>query len=159
FSRGRSVHSENARSSLHPPDLLIALKEDHSMLVNRRRDTRATSLLRRLREQNTPQGVALENLEERRVLALLGVTLTQLPLQFYNSTGKLNYEASSHEFDVTATPTAVFLPSGPKVIVAGDGDFQLHLRVDNAGNLLGGVNAGDPANLGAVDANGDDLIV
>ncbi|MCX5691295.1 MAG: hypothetical protein NTV94_16155, partial [Planctomycetota bacterium] len=103
---------------------------------------------------------AFESLEQRQMMALLGVTLSQLPIEFYNATGQLRYEAASGSFDVVATPTSVLLPTGPRAVVgATHGDFQIHARLTNAGNLARGVVAGDSAVIGAVDSAGNDFIV
>ncbi|MGQ0627459.1 MAG: SdrD B-like domain-containing protein [Phycisphaerales bacterium] len=102
---------------------------------------------------------SLEALEPRQLMALLGVNFTQLPIEFFNSSGVLNFEASTGSFDMSATPTAILLPTGPRPIFGGHGDIQLHLRLGPTGNLLSGVNAGDSAVLGAVNSNGDDFVL
>jgi hypothetical protein len=83
-----------------------------------------------------------EHLEGRQMLALTGVTLTSFPLEFYNASGVLTYDAASQQLDVNATPTGLFLADGPHPISATHGDFQIHARVGASGQLLGGV-AGD----------------
>ena len=93
------------------------------------------------------------------MMALLGVQLTQLPIEFYNSTGRLNFDVASGAFDISATPTAVLLPGGPRAITATHGDIQFHFRLDASGNLLRGAQAGDAAFEGSVNANGDDFVM
>lgn len=125
-------------------------------------DFRRASLAARTRNRSRARaGSFLEPLEPRQMLALAGVApLSELPLSFYNSTGRLNYDAPTQALDVAATPTTIFLPTGPVSLVDPQhGDFQIHARVNSSGNLVGGVNAGDSAVLGAVNAAGNDLIV
>ncbi|MBX3403421.1 MAG: hypothetical protein KF699_08430 [Phycisphaeraceae bacterium] len=102
----------------------------------------------------------LESLEPRKLLALLGVSpLADLPISFYNSSGVMAYDASTGQIDIAATPTAIFLSGGPVPIAATHGDLQIHFRVNASGGLVGGVNAGDSAGIGSINANGDDFVV
>lgn len=103
-------------------------------------------------------GMNLESLEQRQMLALIGVQLTQLPLEFYNSTGVVNYDAATESLDVSATPTSVFLPTGARVVNAGHGDFQIHARISNTGQLLGGVEGDDLIIRGSSDLDGNGSI-
>ncbi len=105
------------------------------------------------------RNAAVESLESRQMMALLGVTLGVLPIEFYNATGQLRYDASNGSFDVVATPTSIFLPTGPRAIVASDGDFQIHARLNSSGGLVRGAVAGDSAVIGSVNANGDDFVM
>ncbi len=103
------------------------------------------------------QNASLETLEQRQMMALLGVTLATLPIEFYNATGQLRHEASSGSFNISATPTSVFFPGGPRVINASHGDFQIHARLDGTGAFVRGVVAGDTSVIGGVNSNGDDV--
>jgi len=107
---------------------------------------------------------AMEQLEGRQLMTLLGLNFTELPLGFYNSSGQLRYEASSGSFDISATPTSIFLPDPvlgfrAEAIISSHGDFQIHGRVDSSGNFVRGVNAGDSAVIGSVDSAGNDLVL
>lgn len=100
----------------------------------------------------------VESLEQRQLLTLLGIApLTEFPVTFYNSTGQLNYDAASDQFDVTATPETVFFASGPRAIQGGN--LQIHAKVNAAGNLVRGANPGDTAFLGSINGAGDDFII
>src|SRR5208337_1979550 len=50
----------------------------------------------------------LEPLENRQLLTLIGITPT-FPLTFFDSTGRLQYNASTHALDMSATPLSFFL--------------------------------------------------
>lgn len=103
---------------------------------------------------------SLERLEKREVFALSGVTLSQLPLAAYDNSGVLTYDTATGSLDISATPLNVrFPPNSLRVVTGGHGDFQIHAKVDAAGNLIRGVNAGDTALNGTINANGDDLVV
>lgn len=120
---------------------------------------RPPTTTKKLVSRNGQSNAAIETLEARQLMALVGVTLTDLPIEFYNSTGQMQYDTATGAFDVSATPTAIFLPTGPRAITATHGDFQIHARVSNTGALLGGVNFGDLVNLGDVNAAGDDFVM
>ncbi len=94
-------------------------------------------------------GNMMETLEPRQLLALTGVTLGEFPVIAYDSSGLLNYNAATGVFDVSASVTGIRFAANqpPRRVQSTHGDFQIHARVDNGGNLLGGVNAGDLAFL------------
>ncbi len=103
---------------------------------------------------------SFETLESRQMLALLGVTVTQLPLEFYNSSGVVNFDAATQSFDVTATPTGILLSTGPRAVTATHGDFQIHAKIGPTGQLLGGAPGHDlvmrgTTNLGSGPVTGD----
>ena len=124
------------------------------------RNSRPSRFSRRPSARVVAEHAMLENLEPRKLLALLGVApLTELPFTFYNSSGVMAYDAATGQIDVSATPTAIFLPDGPQAISATHGDLQIHFRVSPTGSLVGGVNAGDSASIGSVNANGDDFVL
>src|SRR5437867_1963989 len=88
------------------------------------------------------RGLFLEPLEERRLLSLLGIT-TAFPVVAYDSTGVIIYNSASGDFNLTATPLtykqSASMPARP-IIDAGGGpatnEFQLHILVDNTGQLI-----------------------
>lgn len=101
----------------------------------------------------------MERLEDRRMLALLGNTLA-LPLITYDTTGTLTYDASSQAFDLQARPLQFAEIPAPGFFrtIEGSRNFEIHIKVDNSGNLLGGVPGDDIVLTGDIDINGDSLI-
>ena len=99
-----------------------------------------------------------ERLEDRRLLSgLLGINL-EFPQGPYDATGVVSYDATTQSFDSDATPLAFrFGPTEARPILAPR-DFQLHLQVDNAGNLVGGVTGDDLVVEGQIDRYGDGTI-
>lgn len=89
--------------------------------------------------------VQMESLEDRRLLALIGVDV-QPPFIFANNTGSVNYTSSSDLFSADATPLS-FQPAGggsplpifPASVETPPLNFQLNLVVDENGDLLSGV--------------------
>ncbi len=124
------------------------------------RFTPRTSTLRDARHLSRAAGHGhLETLEARQLMALIGVELLDLPIGFFNSSGQTAYDSATGSFDVSATPVTVFFADGPKDIVATHGDFQIHARIGAGGTIIRGAQAGDTALVGAVNANGDDLVI
>ena len=82
----------------------------------------------------------LEALEQRQFLSLIGVVPTY-PVVSYDSTGVLAYHAATEELDISATPLTFKQSASSSVLSIIDSvdDLQLHLLVDNSGNLIGGV--------------------
>jgi VCBS repeat protein/prealbumin domain-containing protein len=105
---------------------------------------------------------ALEPLEDRRLFALLGVIgSAEAPLITYDSTGALTYNAGTQAFDADATPltfTESFFPPSPTRLITAPADLQLHIQVDNTGNLVGGVPGDDLVITGNVDIDGNGSI-
>jgi hypothetical protein len=96
-----------------------------------------------------------EPLESRKMLALLGV-VPQFPIIAYDNSGVAAYSAAAETFDATATPLSfkASIPAPPRPIT-NPRDVEIHIRVDNSGNLLGGV-AGDDLRIeGNVDLDGN----
>ena len=107
---------------------------------------------------------APEILEGRALLALVGVELSY-PTIAYNGTGGaggggVQYDASSREFDLSATPTGIQLSgSAPsRAIVGADRSYEIRIRVDNSGNLIGGVSGPDLVVKGSVDLDGNGTV-
>ncbi|WP_068130267.1 DUF7467 domain-containing protein [Roseimaritima ulvae] len=99
--------------------------------------------------------IQLEALEDRRLLALLGVDFGY-PSMFANSTGTINYDATTNALVADASPElfqesefwfANFIDA-PK-------DFSLQLEVDESGNLVGGVPGDDFVLSGVIDIDFD----
>ena len=95
-----------------------------------------------------------EPLEDRLLLSLLGFDL-EFPQGPYDATGIVTYDAVAQSFDSDATPLAFrFSPTSARPVVAPR-DFQLHIKVDNDGNLIGGVAGDDFRVEGQIDQDGD----
>src|SRR5436190_17568395 len=107
-------------------------------------------LSRALRSQ-----LRFEQLEDRRVMALLGV-VPNTPLIAYNSTGVVNYDPVTQHFKANATPL-VFLDSS-FALVQPPSSFDIDIRVSNSGALLGGVPGDDFVLVGSIDLDGDSII-
>ncbi|WP_168215728.1 SdrD B-like domain-containing protein [Roseimaritima ulvae] len=99
--------------------------------------------------------IQVEALEDRRLLALLGVDFGY-PSMFANSTGTINYDATTNTLVADASPElfqesefwfANFIDA-PK-------DFSLQLEVDESGNLVGGVPGDDFVLSGVIDIDFD----
>ncbi len=86
-----------------------------------------------------------EQLEDRLLLSLLGVAANFEPPEIsYNSTGTVTYDAASESLDCEAIPLGLVLESGARPLRFSDpSDFQLHIQIDNDGNLIGGVEGDD----------------
>ena len=89
--------------------------------------------------------------------ALLGNTL-DLPLISYDNQGTTAYDAANDSFSVDASPTALLAPSNPPVVIDADAsgarDFDINIRVDASGTLIGGVPGDDLVVTGEVTVPG-----
>jgi len=100
--------------------------------------------------QTRQRQLVLEPLEDRRLLALLGI-LPGLPLIGYDQTGTLAYDASTGSLNIEALPQS-FLESYPPPVAfevtppAEPPTLHIEILVDDTGALMGGV-------------VGDDLVV
>ena len=85
-----------------------------------------------------------EQLEDRLLLSLLGVgDELGLPEVYYDAYGKLDYSAATQSLDVDAAPTdMVLVDGGPIYQIYNLRNFRLNIKVDNNGQVIGGV-AGD----------------
>ncbi|MCE5268993.1 MAG: hypothetical protein LLG00_14040, partial [Planctomycetaceae bacterium] len=126
------------------------------------------SINRRLRQSGlsikkspaSSRRLQLEPLEDRRLLALLGVTPTY-PLISYDSNGTVNYDAAAQtlSFTLDATPLQ-FKQSAVSPIrtIAAPRDFLIQFHVNNQGQLLGGVAGNDLYVSGSLDIDGNGVI-
>lgn len=105
-----------------------------------------------------------EHLESRQMLTLLGVSsLLGFPRINYAGPGQLTYDAGTNAFNVTAVPSAFRLnaSSAPVPITNAAGttpSLELHIRVDNSGNLIGGVVGDDFIVRGDIDVDSDSVV-
>ena len=89
------------------------------------------------------------------MLSLIGV-VPKYPVISYDSTGRIDYHAATQAFDLVAVPLAFKLSaSSPLRMVSAPREFQVHIQVDNAGQLVGGVAGPDLVLTGVIDVNGD----
>ena len=115
---------------------------------------------RRARPKSAMRPSVVESLEERALMALLGVT-PEYPRITYNGSAKLDYNATSDLFRVQqAIPLSFFAASGgPSVTIqAPDGatsaTLAINAFVDAQGRLSGGVAGDDLAITGALTIDG-----
>jgi uncharacterized repeat protein (TIGR01451 family) len=103
------------------------------------------------------KSLRFERLEDRRVLALLGVT-PGLPTIAYNQTGILSYDSASNQFIVDATPlTALFATPPPARFITGAAEFDIRISVNEAG--VATTSPGDDLVIrGDLDVNGNGSI-
>ncbi|MEM6468605.1 MAG: SdrD B-like domain-containing protein [Planctomycetota bacterium] len=93
----------------------------------------------------------VQNLEDRRVLAALGLEL-QFPRIFSNSTGSVSYDAGTDTFRADATSLDVQLNETDAIPVWELGDFELEFQVDSNGDFAGNSsNANDFTLTGGID--------
>jgi hypothetical protein len=92
-----------------------------------------------------------EQLEPRQMLTLLGID-PGFPLTVYNSTGHLEYNPGTQAFDLTATPLAfkASLLDAPTAVEA-PASMALHIRVNSAGEVVGGVVGDDLVVTGSIN--------
>lgn len=103
----------------------------------------------------------LEQLENRQLLALTGVVLTEFPRGSFDVTGQTTYDEVTDSFDIVASPISVRLSvlEGPIAILGGHGDVQIHAKINSAGQFVRGVTSADTPGQGTINAAGDDLII
>lgn len=105
----------------------------------------------------TRRTLSIEVLEDRLAPALVGGSLN-FPRVFYDSTGTVNYTASTQEFALDATPLTFTEASASTPINFTDGigaarDLDVYIQVDNTGNLIGGVAGHDLVLMGSLTVN------
>lgn len=125
-------------------------------LPHRKCSTRRTS---RRANRARHQRLGFEPLEERKLLALLGV-VPELPLVVYDSSGTVSYNAGTDWFELNATPLVLqeTPTSEPRFFeFNGTADFQIHVLVDQLGQATG-VPGDDLTLTGEIDLDGDGSI-
>ncbi len=102
----------------------------------------------------------MEALEKREFLALTNVLIAEYPRGAYDATGVTTYNAATQAFDVVASPTSVRTSASmpPVPVAGGHGDFQIHIRVNAAGQFIGGVPGDDLVIQGSADLDGNGTI-
>ena len=96
-----------------------------------------------------------EQLEDRLLLSLLDIVVEITPpVLNYDATAQLAYNAENQTFDVTGSdPIWVFIEGG-FVNIDEPSDLEVHIKVDSAGNLIGGVAGDDLSITGSFELNG-----
>jgi hypothetical protein len=82
---------------------------------------------------------AVETLEPRTMFSLLGIEPGFPVTSYFNvDNGATTYNHTTDAFDVTSTPSEFVADSNYNLIdVTGNANMQIHIKVDNSGNLLG----------------------
>lgn len=101
----------------------------------------------------SPRRLRHETLEDRCVLALLGVAPLGLPTIGYDTSGDVSYDATSDTFSLHANPTTITTSSATGFFFSGD--FDINILVNGAGALAGNFPGNDLVLTGDVDTNGD----
>jgi SdrD B-like domain/Prealbumin-like fold domain len=101
--------------------------------------------------------LSLETLEDRRVLALVGIAPVDYPLFDYDVDGTINYDANTDTLAIDATPflfwqSALDIPPG---FFTANPDLKINIHIDDTGALVGGVPGDDLVISGDVDVNDD----
>jgi len=96
----------------------------------------------------------MESLEKREMLSLIGVH-PAYPLLTFDSNGRLAYDAPTQVLSVSATPLALRFQGQIPNTVWAPRDLTMGMKVDNSGNLTGGISGDDLVVTGQIDTNGD----
>src|SRR5450631_3741077 len=89
---------------------------------------------RRRSSSRMRRSAVLETLETRQLFSLLGIVINTPTFIGSGGITDLQYSSSAHTFDVVASAPFVTFP--PPQLITGGG-IQLHIKVDNSGNLIG----------------------
>src|SRR4051812_2499806 len=99
----------------------------------------------------------VDALEQRRMLTLLGLPEFGYPrIDAFGGDLVYTYNAGTSvgSFDVSATPFNLFTSAaGPSHAILGNATFEIHIKTDASGNVIGGIVGADFAITGAVDTN------
>ena len=85
----------------------------------------------------------LEPLEDRRLLSLVGITLNPYPQITYDTTGTVNYQASTDTFDLSANDLRFSTSATNSYRMTNPNsanepfDVRIAIQVNNSGNLVG----------------------
>jgi hypothetical protein len=124
-----------------------------------RQKKRQPNLLRRRAKKDqrrAARSLRHETLEDRCVLALLGVAPLDLPIIGYDSSGTVNYDAANDAFSVDAAPLTIDTSTATGFFFSGA--LDINIQVDATGALVGGVSGDDLVLTGDVDVDGDFIV-
>ncbi len=123
---------------------------------------RRKAVPQRSRQHSQAARLGCEPLESRRMLTLLGI-VPQIPKFTYDSNGVTHYTATTEAFDITATPLSfresLATPTRPVTNPSAldPRTVNLHVLIDNSGNLIGGTAGDDLVIYGNVDLDNNPL--
>ncbi len=108
---------------------------------------------RQSKSLRSPKRFAVEPLEHRHLLTLLGVS-PSFPTITYDSTGTVTYNATTHNFDLAASPL-LFKASAvaPTQVVTTPRSFTINVQIDNSGNLIPNLLTSDLIVTGTIVGN------
>lgn len=105
--------------------------------------------------------LSFESLEDRRLLALLGLTIEEPTMSANSLTGDpgVTYNATTDLFTAQATPISFLSSAVPfPVAISAPESFGINFTVDSAGNFTGGVAGNDFELTGEIDIDLDGTI-
>ena len=129
-------------------------------LLRKKRARRVASRISSVAATRRAENFAVEPLEDRHMLTLLGVS-PEFPQIQYDSNGVTNYTAASQSLNINATPLTFQLSAiDPFRTITNTPfpSFEIHIKVDNSGNLIGGVPGDDLRVYGDIDIDGDSIV-
>ncbi|WP_149498802.1 SdrD B-like domain-containing protein [Roseiconus lacunae] len=108
---------------------------------------------RRSRRRLRTRKPLVQPLEDRRVLALLGI-VPELPVLYSNQTGSVSYDSATDLFQADATP--LWIDDGVTFgFVDQPASFDLNFYVDQSGSFVSGVSGDDFVVTGSIDFDFD----
>lgn len=131
----------------------MSRKRNLRNLLTRRKRSRS-------RQHRNKQALQFESLEDRRMLALLGLTLEQPTVSSVsNNASGVTYNATTDVFSVQADPVTFFSSAVPfPVSVNAPSSFDLNFQVDSSGGFAGGVSGDDFILTGEIDIDLDGTV-
>lgn len=121
------------------------------------RNSSRTRQVKRNRHRDERRRLLVQPLEDRRVLALLGIA-PSFPIVAANSTGTVQYEAATDTFTADALPLSIqesFFSFASAI--TGPATFDLQFHVDDTGAFSGGVVGDDFVLTGTADLDFDNV--
>ena len=132
----------------------MMIRRQISKLLSKPSRSRSTA---NRRDRGQKRRLFLQSLEDRRVLALLGIS-PGFPQVFANSTGTVQYDSAADTFTADAVPLSFqeSLFSFPTSILTPS-SYDLQFQVDSSGSLIGGVAGNDFTLTGSIDLDFDSV--
>ena len=108
------------------------------------------------KRQRLQRRLRSESLEDRRVLALLGVdALIGSPVIQYDNGGSASYDSTTDIFTIDAQPLNPFDGGAGFFLPVPTPTFDVNVEIDSGGNLVGGVPGPDLIITGSLDTTFD----